>query len=254
MTKKYPSEWFEARKERARESARAVLPIVFGYIAPSSVVDIGCGTGSWLLVASELGIVDILGLDAPHVDPRLLEIPADRFVRHDLTKQTAVGRTFDLALCMEVGEHLPPALAPLLVKSLTELAPVVLFSAAVPGQGGTAHVNEQWPEYWANLFAERGYRSYDAIRSRVWRNEQVRYFYAQNSLLYVRASESSRYPGLPAPLSDVPLALIHPKLFARVRDTFPPPGAITLSSLIRFAAKWFARGPFADPRTRGERR
>lgn len=240
MIETYSDRWFETRKKRARESAQVVLPIVFDLVAPSSIVDLGCGTGSWLVVASNLGVRDVVGLDAHHVDSKLLEISADQFIHHDLTTRPAVGRTFDLALCLEVGEHLPARSASTLVQSLTELAPVVLFSAAVPGQGGTAHVNEQWPDYWADLFVARGYRPYDAIRMRVWRDNHVGYFYAQNSVLYVRDSVSSRYPRLPAPLSYAPPALVHPKLLARARDAFPPVDDVALGSLIRFGGKWLA--------------
>lgn len=239
----YRSEWFESRKERARESARVVLPIVFALVEPASVVDVGCGTGSWLVVAEELGATDNIGVDGPHLERALLEIADERFVAHDLRTELALRRTFDLGLCLEVGEHLPHGSASTLVETLVGLAPAVLFSAAIPGQGGTSHVNEQWPEYWAALFSDRGYLACDVIRPQVWRDDRVRYFYAQNSLLYVRGSEASRYPRLPKPLAEPPLALVHPTLLRRVRDTFPPAGSVTLGSLVRFGGK-LARRPF----------
>jgi SAM-dependent methyltransferase len=252
LLRQYRSEWFESRKERARESARAVLPIVFALIGPSSLVDIGCGTGSWLAVADELGTTDIIGVDASHVDPALLEFADERFIAHDLRQALTLNRTFDLALCLEVGEHLPPRSAPTLVETLIELAPVVLFSAAIPGQGGTSHTNEQWPDYWAALFSSHGYVAYDVIRPRIWRDDRVRYFYAQNSVLYIRGSETSRYSGLPVPSVDPPLPYVHPKLFGRVRDNFPPPTSVTLSPLLRFSGKLLLR-PFEKSRLLGRK-
>ncbi len=240
---RYRSDWFASRRERAKESARVVLPIVLPLVQPSSIADVGCGTGSWLVVAEDLGVVDSIGIDAAHVNLDLLEIQEERFLIHDLRTSLALDRTFDLALCLEVGEHLPPRFASLLVQTLVDLAPAVLFSAAVPGQGGTSHVNEQWPEYWAALFASRDYLAYDVVRPQVWHDERVRYFYAQNSLLYVRRSPTYRYPNLPDPLSEPPLALVHPKLFSRVRDAFPPAGNVSLGSLVRFGGK-LARRPF----------
>ena len=240
---RYRSDWFESRKERARASARVVLPIVFTLIEPSSVADVGCGTGSWLVVAEELGVAESIGIDGSHIDKALLEIPEEQFLVHDLRTSLALNRTFDLALCLEVGEHLPPRSASTLVQTLIGLAPVVLFSAAVPGQGGTSHVNEQWPEYWTALFSSFDYLAYDVVRHQIWRDDRVRYFYAQNSLLYVRGSETCRYPKLPEPLFEPPLALVHPKLFGRVRDAFPPASNVSLGSLVRFGAK-LARRPF----------
>ncbi len=239
----YRSDWFESRKERARESARVVLPIIFELIRPSALVDVGCGTGSWLAVAEELGTTDSVGIDAPHLDPALLEFAEERFVAYDLSRALILNRTFDLALCLEVGEHLPPWAAPTLVETLTELAPVVLFSAAIPGQGGTSHTNEQWPEYWAGLFSDHDYVTYDILRPRIWRSDRVRYFYAQNSLLYVRRSATSSYRQLPVPLAEPPLPLVHPELLRRVRTSFPPPGSVTLGSVVRFGGR-LALSPF----------
>ena len=249
---RYRSEWFESRKERARSSAQVVLPIVLELVHASSVVDVGCGTGSWLAVAEELGVADGIGIDAEHIDRALLEIPDDRFVTQDLRTRQAFGRTFDLALCLEVGEHLPARSAVTLVETLVALAPAVLFSAAVPGQGGTSHVNEQWPEYWAALFARHGYSAYDVVRARVWRDDRVGYFYAQNSLLYVRASQPAMYPRLPEPLREPPLALVHPKLYHRARDAFPPARNVTLRSLAGFGRRLMRR-PFDRTSTTGPR-
>jgi hypothetical protein len=66
--------------------------------------------------------------------------------------QTTDIRTFDLAICLEVAEHLPPEAAEGFIDSLTRLAPVVLFSAAITFQVGNQHLNGQWPDYWATLF------------------------------------------------------------------------------------------------------
>jgi SAM-dependent methyltransferase len=240
---RYRRQWFESRKDRARASAQVVLPIVLELVNASSVVDVGCGTGSWLVVAEELGVADSVGVDAPHVDRALLEIPDERFVAQDLRTRAVLDRTFDLALCLEVGEHLPADSASTLVETLVELAPAVLFSAAVPGQGGTSHINEQWPEYWAGLFARHEYAAYDVVRARVWRNDRVGYFYAQNSLLYVRVSHAALYPNLPEPLAEPPLSLIHPRLYHRARNAFPPARSVTLRSLVGFGSRLMRR-PF----------
>jgi SAM-dependent methyltransferase len=233
----YTRDWFEARKDRTRSSARAVLPLVLAVIEPASVIDLGCGTGSWLYIAQELGVTDVLGVDAPHVDGASLEIPRERFATHDLTMALNLDREFDLALCLEVAEHIAPSAAATLVQSLTRLAPAVLFSAAIPGQGGTVHVNERWPDYWARLFLDRGYRSHDFLRSDLWCDDRVRYFYAQNTILYVRESDAARYPKLPPSDFELPLPLVHPKLFDRTRSAFPPVERVTLKSLGHFAGR-----------------
>jgi len=178
-------------------------------------VDVGCAIGVWLAEFAKHGIDDFLGIDGDYIDRSRLVIPKDRFVGYDLSQPLNLDRRFDLAVSLEVAEHLPPDTAACFVNSLTRLAAVVLFSAAVPGQGGTGHVNEQWPEYWTSLFREAGYRPIDAIRHRVWDNDGVAWWYAQNTLLFVRAAapepDCSR---LPLDASGNPLALIHPSFYA----------------------------------------
>lgn len=181
----YTTEFFDEQRAASVTSARHVVPIVVDLIGPRSVVDVGCGIGGWLSVFAEHDILDSIGIDGDYVDRSELLIPAARFLGRDLAEPVELDRRFDLALSLEVAEHLPEASAGLFVRSLTQLAPTVLFSAAVPGQGGIHHVNEQWPSYWASRFAEHDFVAIDALRPRVWNNKAVAWWYAQNMLLFV---------------------------------------------------------------------
>jgi SAM-dependent methyltransferase len=182
------------------------------------VVDVGCGVGPWLRAAADRGIDDYLGIDGDWVPADRLAIPADRLHTHDLREPLRLDREFDLAICVEVAEHLPDAAAPTLVATLTRLAPVILFSAAVPDQGGDGHINEQWPAYWAELFAEHGYAAHDRIRLPVWLDDRADWWYRQNVLLYV--DRTRRPPGLGEPV-DVPPALIHPEMIHAILTRAP---------------------------------
>jgi Methyltransferase domain len=175
-----------------------------------SVVDVGCATGAWLSVVREHGIDDFLGIDGAYIDPATLVIPRDRFLAHDLEKPIGLDRRFDLALSLETAEHLSPLAAPSFVASLAGLAPVVLFSAAIPKQGGVHHVNEQWPEYWADLFAEHGYRPLDVIRTAVWNERDVAYPYAQNTFLYVHHAVDLVITPSSVPM---PTRVVHPEMY-----------------------------------------
>ena len=114
----------------------------------------------------------------------MLEIPTDRFLALNLSQPLPIKQQFDLVVSLEVAEHLPCECAKVFVESLVKLGPVILFSAAVPFQGGTNHVNEQWPEYWAKLFQEQGYVAIDCIRNKIWQNDRVKWYYAQNILVF----------------------------------------------------------------------
>jgi hypothetical protein len=132
-----------------------------------------------------IGAGDVLGVDGDHVRRDELKIPAECFRAHDLSRPPDLGRRFDVALCLEVAEHLPAESAAPLVAALAAAAPAVVFSAAVPGQGGVQHVNEQWPWYWQGLFEQRGYRCLDLFRKEIWQNPDVEAYYQQNLFLFV---------------------------------------------------------------------
>lgn len=212
----YDERFFEELREGARRSARVIVPLVVRRLGPRSVVDVGCGLGTWLAVFVENGVVDVVGIDGDYVDPARLEIPPERFVAHDLSTPLRLERRFDLAVSLEVAEHLPVDRAATFVDSLTALAPFVLFSAAIPFQGGTNHVNEQWPEYWAAIFEERGFAPVDCIRRDVWSDENVEWWYAQNTLLFVEEARLGAPTAGGTPFERTPrsqLALVHPRQY-----------------------------------------
>jgi SAM-dependent methyltransferase len=180
----YDNQFFNDIEAGALDSARAVVPVVVNLVQPENVVDFGCGRGAWLKAFRENGIETLLGMDGNYVDREKLLIEAHEFSCADLTTPIKLDRRFDLAICLEVAEHLPAKSSRTLVASLVDAAPVVLFSAAIPGQGGTHHVNEQWPEYWEQIFATFGYRKVDSIRPLIWRDAQIAWWYRQNVYLY----------------------------------------------------------------------
>jgi SAM-dependent methyltransferase len=212
----YGSDYHLALRDGARRSAEVIVPLVLRLWPARSVIDVGCGLGAWLAVFREHGVEDVLGVDGDYVDRAALAIPPGRFAAVDLEQPLALGRTFDLVASLEVAEHLPPGRAATFVESLTRLGPAVLFSAAAPHQGGEHHVNERWPAYWAGLFAERGFAAVDCLRRRVWADERVEWWYAQNAVLYVERGRLSASPALRAECerdAGPPLSLVHPKRF-----------------------------------------
>jgi SAM-dependent methyltransferase len=186
---------------------------------PQSVLDVGCGTGVWLSVFREHGVDDILGIDGPWIEGRQQEIPEVFFREYDLTRPVALERTFDLALCLEVAEHLPAEAAPGLIESLTALAPVVVFSAAIPGQGGDGHINERWPSFWSRYFAAHGYVCFTGLRHRLWSADAVEFWYRQNMLCFVAEARPDLIDRASREIEGSaagPLDVVHPQLFLRV--------------------------------------
>jgi SAM-dependent methyltransferase len=249
----YRAEFFDAHSAESLRSARAVAPFVFELLSPRSVVDVGCGIGTWLRAFEELGIEDLLGIDGNYVDRSKLLIPASQFLPRDISGPFKIGRKFDLVMSLEVAEHLPKASARDFVASLTSLGEAILFSAAIPHQGGTHHVNEQWPDYWRDLFSEAGYEMVDCLRAKFWDNEAISSSYRQNAFLYLAGNARGRYADLVRQADRLPLRLVHPGVFeyglTRQRPTLRPllkalPWAISIAIRDRL------RPGYSRPRSR----
>jgi SAM-dependent methyltransferase len=236
----YTTEFFEVLQEGSRCSAREIIPILLEFIQPCSVVDVGCGDGTWLSVFQDFGIDEYLGIDGHYVDQAILKIPTERFLPFDLSQPIQLDRQFDLVMSLEVAEHLASDVAEVFVDSLTRLGKVILFSAAIPFQGGVEHVNEQWLDYWAALFNRKGYIAVDCLRRRIWQNEKVEFWYAQNTVFFVEKNYLENHSLFKEELrmGNAQLPLVHPKKYLELVDKY-----LDLAEKHTIAAKaveWYA--------------
>lgn len=217
----YTRNFYDSRKETADRSAEVIAPLVMELVDPTSVIDVGCALGTWLRIFQDLGVERVMGIDGDWIDPDELQIPAENFLARDLSAPLRVDQCFELVISLEVAEHLPAEDADAFISSLVRLGPVILFSAAIPHQGGTGHLNEQWLSYWARRFQHRGYLPIDCIRSRIWKDRRVAWWYAQNTVFFVDQEALVRYPSLEAELAQgaepLPLDLVHPQNYLRLQ-------------------------------------
>lgn len=190
-------------------AANIILPKVFSMFKVESVLDVGCGIGTWLSVCKDLGILNVRGIDGSNVDLDLLRkyLDLDKFTSLDLNQPFQLDKRYDLSICLEVAEHLNPESSINLVKSLVRHSDVILFSAAIPGQGGQNHLNEQTPEYWERLFQEHDFRFVDCIRPLIWNDSKIDFWYKQNIFLVLKNSGNLVIPNYPDPFHR-----IHPDL------------------------------------------
>jgi SAM-dependent methyltransferase len=182
----YGTDFFAYQQIGSMASARAVAPFVLRHLRPRSVLDVGCGAGAWVAAYRQAGASTVMGVDGDYVRRDQLLFDPARFRAFDVAKPFSLGQHFDLAQCLEVAEHLDPAGSETLVDNLVAHAPIVVFSAAPPGQGGENHVNERPYEYWRDLFDSRGYSLFDFLRPRFHRSNRVEHWYRYNMLVFVR--------------------------------------------------------------------
>lgn len=211
--KYYTEEFYRQRVSSVRRSAAPIIRILLQHLKIRSVVDIGCARGEWLAEFVAAGIADVMGLDGPWVPQDALAISTDRFISADLSKPFDLRRQFDFALCLEVAEHLPENAADALVNSLTQLADVILFSAAIPYQPGDNHLNCQWPQYWAEKFASHDFVASDFLRPLIWDQPDIAYHYRQNAILYYKRSQPPADSQIISRAVKIPASLVHPGFY-----------------------------------------
>jgi SAM-dependent methyltransferase len=213
--------------ETSPASAAVIVPLLLQVTGARSVLDVGCGTGAWLDEFQRAGVDDWFGVDALDSEHHPT-LASDHFRKVDLSRGIDVGRAFDLTICLEVAEHLPAASADRFIESLAHTAPVVAFSAAIPHQGGEGHVNEQWPDYWRERFANAGFERHDILRPVIWFDERVAWWYRQNMFLYASRGWEPRVALGGACIGE---RVVHPALFEIVATR--PAESLGLAALAR---------------------
>ena len=184
----YSALFYRYQREGSARSASKVLPLLRESLPFHSVLDVGCGAGAWLSAHQKLGVHDVLGVDGDYVDRSLLMVDPQHFRAQDITQKFDLGRTFDLVQCLEVAEHIQTGASDSLIDNLVRHSAKILFSAAVPGQGGEDHINEQVYEFWRDKFALRGYRLFDFLRPKMVGELNIESWYRFNILLFVHDS------------------------------------------------------------------
>lgn len=174
-----------------------------------SVLDLGCGVGSLLaLLAPDCSAI---GVEGPWLADVPLRVPGDRIIRHDLLAAPLdLGRRFDLAVCVDVGQYLPASMAPVLVETLCRHANRVLFAAGIPEQLTDGLAHDLHPSDWGRLFADHGYVAED-LRPRIWNQAALPLSLRQAAILYHRRPDAD-----PAPVLDMMHPEVHHRQIARL--------------------------------------
>lgn len=217
----YSVDFYSELEKSSSTSAKVLVPILVEKFHPTSVIDFGCGGGSFVRQFLLNGIQDVTGVEGEWIlDVKHLASESWLQVR-DLKKPIRFERKFDLAVCLEVAEHLPAEFSRTLVETLVSCSDRIVFSAAIPGQSGTDHINLQYPEYWAELFKKHDYFLEWDPRKSIWNSRGVAPWYQQNLLIYRKYTDGNREIIYPS-------RMFHPEIFPDRANSY-------------FRARFFAR-------------
>ncbi len=187
--------------------AEILVPHFISLTNPKSVVDVGCGLGTFLKVFKEHGVTNVVGIEGLWLDKNKTLLEPAEMVTANLEEPLRLEQRFDLAICLEVAEHLREDSSEEFVRSLTGLSDYIIFSAGIPYQGGQNHINEQWPSWWAERFEKEGYSFYDVIRPQIWNNDKLFWWYKQNIFLIINDKVAHQYK------KEEIMDIVHPDLF-----------------------------------------
>ena len=216
LAKKYDNEFYK-QQNRSYLSAKEYLAYLFSLYKPTSIVDFGCGVGSWLTAACELGVEDLLGLDGEWIAGKQLKADKIDYELLDLEQPIRLERKFDLAISLEVAEHLSEKRAKTFVADICSASDVIMFGAAIKGQGGINHINEQWQSYWISLFEDNNYTCVDFFRNKFWDSQIVGSGYIQNTFVFINNKNEEKLNLFSSKQNNAIYNVCHPTVFERYR-------------------------------------
>lgn len=217
----YDERFYLRQRDRSYLSAKKVLAKLNSiYTDISSVMDVGCGVGTWLKVWQEINPqCQILGLDANELPEEKLCIKRANLKIADfsnLDKSLVQNKKFDLVESLEVAEHIPEENAKEFIDFLTRYADIVLFSAAAKNQPGDCHVNTQYADYWNEIFKEKGFKCFDILRSELWEDKEICWWYRQNITIYAKGKAKTKLENLGYKFSEHMNTYYHPEFIEQL--------------------------------------
>jgi hypothetical protein len=189
----YDHHFYDLINDGSYQSALVIAPEICSIVGKvKSVVDWGCGEGAWLKVFKDYGC-RVQGYDGDYIDPHRLLIDESEFTGIDLSRRM-ITDIYDLAISLEVAEHLSAEYADNFVSNICQSSNNILFSAAIPGQKGVGHVNEQWSSYWVQKFATYGFVGDDIFKRLFWNDPRVENWYKQNMIFFTNKPDRYELP------------------------------------------------------------
>lgn len=204
----YSREYYSNHDQGSYDSAITILSRLSAYVNPQSVIDIGCGSGTWCKAAMNVWGIVALGIDQHSYEDCNMHIPESQYLQNDIRSRVH-GYHADLVICVEVIEHIDEEYEDTVLDNICAMSNTILFSGALPFQGGTGHVNEKPYSYWVEKFNRRGFYLDERIRHDIWDDARVAIWYRNNIMLLHKNTNKNR-------MMHQHLDIIHPHMLERI--------------------------------------
>ena len=215
---KYLKEYYSRHRSLTLSSAKKIIKLFPDYFDPKSILDIGCGSGEWILAfQNQYPLCKLTGIDGHWIKSDELISKSNDFIVADLNSGLPVeifDKKYDLISCLETITDLPKKKGEHLIHQLCKITNLCLFSSGTPIQTHGPHKNRQWQSYWHNLFEKNGFKALDFIRSATWNDSEVGPWYSQNCFLFVEKSwleDNPRWQNLSLNQEN-PIDVVHPMI------------------------------------------
>lgn len=179
---------FYSEDERVYESAKRIYEVISPYLPKiNSVVDIGCGMAAFSKVFQESGVEKVTLIDHPNFKASNCLVKQEfQFIPCNLDKEIPENLSADLLICTEVLEHITKKRSLQVLDFITSCSDIIIFSAAIPRQGGLGHINEQRHEFWIKEFKKREFDYADLFKTKIINDESIFYWLRQNIFIFFK--------------------------------------------------------------------
>jgi SAM-dependent methyltransferase len=188
--KMYDPKYYERHFNEYREWEIRLAKFFSDRYKINSVIDIGCGVGSYLEGHVRSGVTKVRGLEYNYKSAvgYFPDILKPHISYADATKPLDINDKFDCAWSVEVAEHIMPSGTEQFIDNLTSLTEnYILLTAAPPGQSGTGHIKLREKQFWIDAIKAKGFDYLEdevKVLQEEWKKLGAEWYITKNVMLF----------------------------------------------------------------------
>jgi len=186
----YDNKYYKKKYIKYRSWEKDIGRNIVSMFQPKSILDLGCGIGSYLEGALEGGCKDLYGIELNYDKAKKYITKNISFYikSGDITKELNLKKKFDCVLSIEVAEHVEMSQVSFFINNIIRYAEkYILFTAAPPGQPGRGHINLKKKNFWIKYIEDKGVTYKDEIVQqcvKAWSDFNTPLYILQNLMVF----------------------------------------------------------------------